>query len=175
MSDQFVGEIRMFGGNFAPVDWAFCDGRTLQISDYEVLYSLIGITYGGDGVQNFKLPDLRGRVPIHMGQGPNLTKRTIGSAFGAEEVTLQVANLPAHSHVISAGGDATTADPTNNYPGNSVGFNLYSAAANPDSTMSTAGVEPAGGATSVLPHSNLMPTQCVNFIIALNGLYPQRS
>lgn len=174
MSDQFVGEIRMFGGNFAPVEWAFCDGSTLRISDYQTLFTVIGTTYGGDGVQNFKLPDLRGRVPIHMGQGPNLTNRPIGSAFGEEGVTLQAANIPAHTHVISAGGDATTAAPANNYPGNSVGFNLYSSTVTPDNTMNPAAVEPYG-AIGVLPHSNLMPTLCVNFIIALNGVYPQRS
>jgi len=173
MSDQFIGEIRMFGGIYEPQDWAFCDGRTLRIQDYAPLYSLIGITYGGDGVQNFKLPDLRGRVPIHQGQGPNLTNRPIGSLFGEEGVTLQASNIPAHTHVISAGGDATTAAPANNYPGNSVGFNLYSPAATPDSTMNAAAVAPYG-AINAVPHSNLMPTLCVNFIIALNGLYPQR-
>lgn len=84
MSDCFVGEIRMFGGTFAPMDWAFCDGSTMPISQYDVLYSLIGTTYGGDGVTNFKLPDLRGRIPVHMGQGPGLTNRAIGTSFGTE-------------------------------------------------------------------------------------------
>lgn len=174
MSEYFVGEIRMFGGNFEPMDWAFCDGRTLQISDYDVLYTLIGTTYGGNGSTNFNLPDLRGRIPIHMGQGPNLTNRLIGGSFGAEGVTLQAANIPAHTHVINTGAAATTAAPANNYPGNSVGFNLYSSAAAPDSTMNPAAVEASGGVPGPQPHSNLMPTLCVNFIIALSGIYPDR-
>jgi microcystin-dependent protein len=175
MSDQFVGEIRMFGGNFEPLDWAFCDGRTLPISTYDTLYSVIGTTYGGDGVTNFKLPDLRGRVPVHKGQGTGLTNRLTGSSFGAEGVTLGATNIPAHSHVINVGGDATTAAPANNYPGNSVGFNLYSSAATSDSTMNPAVVETTGGAISPLPHSNLMPTLCMNFIIALYGIFPTQS
>jgi microcystin-dependent protein len=173
MSECFVGEIRMFGGNFAPMDWAFCNGQTLQISEYDVLYSVVGTTYGGDGITNFKLPDLRGRVPIHMGQGPGLTSRVIGNSIGTETVTLDTTHIPAHNHVIGAGGDATTAAPAGNYPGNSVGFSLYSAA-NPDSTMDQAAVGPSA-TNQVQSHSNLMPTQCVNFIIALNGYYPQRS
>ena len=165
----------MFGGNYEPIDWAFCDGRTLQISEYDVLYSVIGTTYGGNGSTNFNLPDLRGRIPIHKGQGPGLTDRPIGSSFGVEGVTLGAANIPAHSHVISAGGDATTAAPANNYLGNSVGFNLYSSAATSDSAMNPAVVETTGGTISPLSHSNLMPTLCVNFIIALYGLFPSQS
>lgn len=173
MSDAYFGEIRMFGGNFAPMDWALCDGSLLPINQYDVLYSVIGTTYGGDGVTNFKLPDLRGRVPIHMGQGTGLTPRMIGSAFGTETETLQVSHIPAHNHVISAGGAATTAAPAGNYPGNS-SFNLYSAAA-PDSLMNLAAVGQSPIAPPQ-PHSNLMPTQCVNFIIATtNALYPVRS
>lgn len=163
----------MFGGSYAPMDWALCDGSALQISAYDVLYSLIGTTYGGDGVTNFKLPDLRGRIPIHMGQGPGLSNRVLGSSFGTEQETLQTAHIPAHTHVISAGGDGSTAAPAGNYPGNSVGFNLY-AAATPDSVMNAAAVGMSAG-SAAQPHSNLMPTQCVNFIIALTGFYPQRS
>lgn len=172
MSDCFIGEIRMFGGNFAPMDWALCDGSTLSINDYSALYALIGTTYGGDGSTNFKLPDLRGRVPLHRGQGTGLTPRTIENSFGAETVTLDTTQIPSHSHVISAGGDATTAAPAGKYPGNSAGFGLYSAAA-PDSTMNQAAVGPSA-TTTAQPHSNLMPTLCVNFIIALNGEFPQR-
>lgn len=172
MSDCYIGEIRMFGGNFAPVNWAFCDGRILSIGEYSELYSLIGTTYGGDGITSFRLPDLRGRVPIHKGDGPNLTSRPLGSAFGTETVTLETAQIPAHSHVVSAGGDATVADPTAHYPGNSVGFSLYSAA-NPDSTMHAAAVGPSMTG-AVQPHSNLMPTLCINYIIALTGYFPQQ-
>lgn len=162
----------MFGGNFAPVDWALCDGSLLPINQYDVLYSLIGLTYGGDGVTNFKLPDLRGRIPVHMGTGQGLTPRSIGNAFGTETETLQLDHIPAHNHVISIGADGTTAAPAGNYPGNSVNFNLYSTAA-PDSLLNQAAVGPFPGQS--LPHSNIMPSLCVNFIIATNGYYPQRS
>lgn len=172
MSECFAGEIRMFGGTFAPMDWAFCDGSTLQISQYDVLYSLIGTTYGGDGVTNFKLPDLRGRLPIHMGQGPDLTSRVLGESFGTETVSLDSTNIPAHTHLINAGGDGTTAAPAGSYPGNSVGFSLYSAA-NAESLMNPAAVG-MSAVTPVQSHANVMPCQCVNFIIALNGIYPQR-
>ncbi|NTV15708.1 MAG: phage tail protein [Desulfobulbaceae bacterium] len=172
MSDAFVGEIRMFGGTYAPMDWAFCDGSTLQISQYDVLFSLLGTTYGGDGVTNFKLPDLRGRLPVHMGQGQGLTNRTIGTAFGTETETLQVAHIPAHSHLISAGGDATTVSSAGNYPGNS-NFSLYSTAT-PDNLMNPVAVG-SSPPTPAQPHSNLMPSLCVNFIIATNGYLPQRS
>lgn len=162
----------MFGGNYAPPNWALCDGRTLPISGNEPLYSLIGKTYGGDGVTNFNLPDLRGRIPLHMGQGTNLTNRVLGNSFGAETVTLNTLQIPAHTHVISAGADATTAAPANAYPGNSAGLSLYSSATS-DSTMGSAAVGPSA-TNPVQPHSNLMPTQCVNFIIALTGLFPER-
>lgn len=172
MSDAFVGEIRMFGGNFAPIDWALCDGSTLPINQYDVLYSVIGVTYGGDGVNNFKLPDFRGRIPVHMGTGQGLTPRNIGAAFGTEQEALQLAHIPAHTHVISVGADGATAAPAGNYPGNSVNFNLYSAVA-PDSLLNQAAVGSFPGQS--LPHSNIMPSLCVNFIIATSGYYPQRA
>lgn len=172
MSDAFVGEIRMFGGSFAPVDWALCDGSTLPINQYDVLFSVIGTLYGGDGVNNFKLPDFRGRIPVHMGTGQGLTPRNIGNAFGTETETLQVAHIPAHTHVISVGDGATTAAPAGNYLGNSTNFSLYSTVA-PDSLLNQAAVGSSPGQS--LPHSNIMPSLCVNFIIATNGYYPQRS
>lgn len=172
MSDQFVGEIRMFGGNFAPMDWALCDGSTLQISQYDVLYAVIGTYYGGDGINNFKLPDFRGRIPVHMGNGQGLTPRVIGQAFGTETEALQVTHIPAHNHVISVGGNATTAAPAGNYLGNSTNFNLY-ATVPPDSLMNQAAVGSFPGSPA-LPHSNMMPSLCVNFIIATTGYFPQR-
>lgn len=172
MSEGFIGEIRMFGGTYAPMDWAFCDGSTLQISQYDALYSLIGTTYGGDGTTNFKLPDLRGRLPIHMGQGPDLTSRVLGQSFGTETVTLDSTNISAHNHQISVGAPATTAAPAGNYLGNSVGLSLYSAA-NADSLMNPAAVGMSAGSPAQ-PHANVMPCQCVNFIIALYGIFPQR-
>lgn len=172
MSDAFVGEIRMFGGSYAPQDWAFCDGSTLPISSYSTLYSVLGTTYGGDGQNTFKLPDLRGRLPVHMGQGTGMTPRVIGQQFGTEAETLQVTHIPAHSHVISVGGDGSTAAPGGNYPGNSMNFSLYSGAA-PDSLMNQAAVG-SSPPTPAQAHANLMPAQCVNFIIALNGYFPPK-
>ena len=172
MSECFVGEIRMFGGNFAPLEWAFCDGSTLRISEYEVLFSLIGTTYGGNGIDNFKLPDLRGHVPIHQGAGPGLTPRVLGASLGQESVTLGPVDVMIHSHGVRVGAAGTAATPAGNYPANSVGFNLYWAPGH-DSVMSmdTVGMSTTNAAQ---PHSNLMPTQCINYIIALYGIYPTR-
>src|ERR1700758_3405683 len=103
MAQPYVGEIRMFAGNFAPAGWMFCEGQLLPISENETLFQLIGTTYGGDGETTFALPDLRGRVPIHMGQGSGLTPRTIGDAGGAETVTLTVAQMPVHHHIVNTG------------------------------------------------------------------------
>lgn len=175
MSEYFIGEIRMFGGNFAPLDWAQCDGQTLSISQNDVLYSLLGITYGGDGVNNFKLPDLRGRVPIHMGTGTGLTTRIIGQYFGTEGETVQTASLPAHNHTLSANSTAATAySPTGNMLAAGAGtIQTYNATTTSPVTMNSAVLaSTAGGGQS---HSNLMPALCVNFIIALAGIYPTRS
>jgi microcystin-dependent protein len=155
------------------MDWALCDGSTLQISQYDVLFAVLGTMYGGDGMTTFKLPDLRGRVPVHMGQGTGLTPRPIGSAFGTEAETLQTAHIPAHTHAISAGGNGTAAAPGGNYPGNSTGFSLYTTAA-ADSLMNQASVG-SSPPTPAQSHSNLMPTLCVNFIIATTGYFPQRA
>ncbi|HBA72762.1 MAG: hypothetical protein A2X82_17185 [Geobacteraceae bacterium GWC2_55_20] len=172
MSDCYTGEIRMFGGTFAPMDWAFCDGSVLEINQYSALFALIGTTYGGDGTTTFKLPDLRGRLPLHMGQGAGLSNRPLATAIGTETETLDPTNIPAHNHLISTGGDGTTAAPNGNYPGNSVGFSFYSNAT-PDSVMnaSTVGMS---SSTAAQPHSNVMPALCVNFIIALSGYFPTR-
>jgi microcystin-dependent protein len=173
MSEYFIGEIRMFGGSFAPMDWAQCDGQTLSISQNDVLYSLIGVTYGGDGINNFKLPDLRGRVPIHMGTGTGLTSRIIGQSFGTEAVTLQPGNLPSHTHALYANSAAGT---TNIPAGNMLAagastIQIYNAATTSAVSMNSASLTADGGSQA---HSNLMPTLCVNFIIALSGIYPTR-
>lgn len=160
----------MFSGTYAPEGWVLCDGATLQISAYEALYALIGTIYGGDGAQTFKVPDLRGRLPIHKGAGPGLTNRAMGGAFGVEQVTLALANIPAHNHQVLAGGVATSNDPTGRYLANSTGFNAYSAAAT-NVTMNAAEVT-YYGPTAPTPHSNIMPGLCVNFIIATNGVFP---
>lgn len=174
MSEYFIGEIRMFGGTFAPLDWAQCDGQLLSISQNDVLYSLLGVTYGGDGVNNFKLPDLRGRVPIHMGTGTGLTTRIIGQSFGTEAETLQSATLPSHTHALYGNSAAATAySPTGNALAAGAGtIQNFNATTTSAVTMNSAVLaSTTGGGQS---HSNLMPTLCVNFIIALSGIYPTR-
>src|SRR5512135_3630836 len=114
MSSPYIGEIRLFGGNFAPVGWAFCDGALVPISENDALFNLIGTTYGGDGQLTFALPDLRGRLPMHMGTGPGLSPRTIGEQGGVETVTLTANQIPAHSHVpLSVSGDGNQSTPQN--------------------------------------------------------------
>lgn len=170
MSECYLGEIRIFAGNYAPMDWELCDGRPMPIAEYQALYALIGTTYGGDGVNTFNLPDLRGRLPLHMGTGPGLTPRTIGSSFGTEREVLGLTQIPAHTHNINVGADSLSASPGGNYLGNSA-FALYSAAAT-DSTMAPAAVGSSGGSGS--SHDNMMPSLGLNYIIALNGYFPPR-
>lgn len=161
----------MFGGNFAPQGFALCDGQLLAISQNDALFSLLGTTYGGDGRTTFGLPDLRGRVPIHVGNGPGLTFRQLGSKSGSEQVTLTTANLPPHTHGFSA--STATGDskhPAQRLPAAGV-EPAYADAANLVS-MNTGALAAAGGSGG---HTNLMPFQCVNFIIALVGIYPSRS
>ena len=172
MSDNYVGEIRLFAGNYAPEGWHFCDGSELPISQYDVLYSVIGTTYGGNGSTTFKLPDLRGRVPLHQGQGTGLTNRPLGSQCGEESVALTSAQIPAHSHTICVGDSGTTLAAVGNYPANSVQFNRYSSAQS-DCTMSGAVIGASSNAG--LAHGNIMPSLCINYIIALTGYYPERS
>lgn len=169
MTDCYLGEIRMFAGNYAPNGWAFCDGSALSIGVHTALHGLIGITYGGDGQITFNLPDLRGRLPLHMGQGPGLTSNLLGDSFGEETATPK--DIPAHSHVVNVGGALTGKNPQGNYLGTSVAFRLYSAA-NPDSVMHPLSVGKSPVSAAALPHPNVMPALCVNFIIALEGEWP---
>jgi microcystin-dependent protein len=167
MADAFVGEIRIFGGTFAPMDWAFCNGQLLSISQYSVLYSLIGTTYGGDGVTTFALPDLRGRVPVHQGNG-----YTIGQAGGQETVALQADQVPAHTHTVRAKqGDGTANTPAGNVWATVPSLKYYSTAA-PNLAMRSGTVGQAGGNGAA--HENMMPSRVLNFIICLNGYYPTR-
>ena len=171
MSEPFVGEIRMFAGNFAPRGWAFCDGQLLAVSQNDALFSLLGTIYGGDGRTTFGLPDMRGRIPIHAGSGPGLSPRRLGAKAGAEKVTLTTNQLPSHTHPIqgsSALADST--DPGGRVPAQGTAIDLYATSA-PSINFSSSAVTNIGGSRS---HSNLMPFLCINFIIALFGIYPSR-
>jgi microcystin-dependent protein len=164
VAQPYVGEIRMFGGNFAPAGWMFCEGQLLPISEFETLFNLIGTTYGGDGQSTFALPDLRGRLPIHMGNG--FTQAQTG---GAETVTLTVSQIPAHSHsflaTTSFGGGSS---PANNLLAQSSTVKVYSAAA-PGVALGPSSITSTGGSQ---PHTNFQPYLCVDFIISLFGIFP---
>ena len=166
MSDPFVGEIRMFGGNFAPAGWMFCEGQLLPISENETLFNLIGTTYGGDGQETFALPDLRGRIPIH--QGNNLVLAETG---GTEEVTLTVQQIPVHNHAFLAStGPGNVNGPGGNVTAESAAVKIYFADV-PSVAMNAAAVGPAGGSQ---PHTNFQPYLCVDFIISLFGIFPHQ-
>ena len=170
MSNPFIGEIRMFGGNYAPYGWAFCDGSLIQISDNPTLYNLIGTTYGGDGVQTFGLPNLLGRMPIHAGQGQGLQTYILGQVGGLEQVNLLTNQIPSHTHVLSGSTDSANANtPAGNVLAGAAGTYISKSAG---AAMAAASVGPTGGST---PHDNMMPFLCVSFIIALYGIYPSQS
>ncbi len=162
----------MFAGNFAPKGWATCDGQLLSIQQNTALFSILGTTFGGNGTTNFALPDLRGRVPVHAGQGGGLPPVELGEMAGSQTVTLLITEIPAHAHNVSV---ATTADgPTASRPGGNIlaGVSGYAPAGSADgSTLGGISCGPAGGNQ---PHNNIQPYQCVNFIIALVGIYPSR-
>ena len=176
MVQPFIGEIRMFGGNFAPLHWAYCYGTVMAVTDNEALFSLIGSAYGGDGRTSFALPDLRGRIPVHQGIGPGLTPRTLGSRYGTETVTLGATEIPAHSHPLQATtNSAQSSSPAGRVPAAVTEDEvLYSDPTDATRVLAFAdeAVEPAGGGQA---HTNLMPYLCINFIIALQGLYPARN
>ena len=164
MAQPYVGEIRMFAGNFPPAGWMFCEGQLLPISENETLFQLIGTTYGGDGQSTFALPDLRGRLPIHQGNGFILAETA-----GAEEITLTVNQIPAHSHVpLATGNNGNQPSPIGGlWAANAVvkPYNINPAAVN----MGTNSMTPTGGSQ---PHSNLQPYLCIDFIISLFGIFP---
>lgn len=174
MSEPFVGEIRMFAGNFAPRGWAFCDGQLLAISQNDALFSLLGTIYGGDGRTTFGLPDMRGRIPLHQGQGPGLSSRRLGAKFGDESVTLTTNQLPSHSHgSVACNTAATTDSPQGKVLAKPNTEDMYTApTAGTNVSLSPATIINSGGSRS---HTNLMPTLCVNFIMALVGIYPSRN
>lgn len=164
--EPYLGEIRIFAGNFAPVGWAFCNGALLSVSEYDALFTLLGTTYGGDGVLTFGLPDLRGRIPVHAGNGYNL-----GQMAGLETVTLTAQQIPAHTHAaLGNTQNGTETGPANNYWAGST-LKQYSAAA-ATIPMSAATTTFAGGSQ---PHDNMMPYLAINFIIATVGIFPQQN
>jgi microcystin-dependent protein len=170
MPDPYLGEIRMFGGNFAPVGWAFCDGRSLAISENEALFTLIGTTYGGDGEQSFNLPNLQGRLPIHQGQGFQL-----GQSAGETSVTLTVQQIPSHGHPLmgstaTAAGTSPTGTVFAHLPDAGVQTAYGSTA--PFGAIDPSSVSPIGGSQ---PHTNMQPCLAVSFIIALEGIFPTQT
>ena len=175
MTDPFLAEIRMFAGNFAPRNWALCNGQLMSISQNTALFSLLGTTYGGDGRVTFGLPNLMGTAPMQQGQGPGLSQRFLGETGGEPDVTLLTSEMPAHTHqanAVDAGGDVTTPNAAlwaSALIGR-VGTNMYSTAA-PTQMMNPATTAVTGGSQ---PHNNMPPYLCVTFIIALAGIFPQR-
>jgi len=179
MSNPFLGEIRLFGGNFNPRGWAFCAGQLLPISENDALYALLGTTFGGDGQVTFGLPDLRGRIPIGQGTGAGLSSYVVGQESGTETVTLITNQIPTHTHTVSASSaDATATTPTNAVPARpssaTVGYLYLSSAASgtTDAPPAAASISAAGGNQ---PHDNIMPSLVLNYIIALEGVFPSRN
>ncbi len=171
MSEPFVGEIRMFAGNFAPRGWAYCDGQLLAVSQNDALFSLLGTIYGGDGRTTFGLPDLRGRIPLHAGTGPGLSERKLGAKGGGEKETLTTNQLASHTHDWNANTAAATGSaPQGKVTATGAPIRLYREIAQTVDLASTT-IADAGGSRS---HNNLMPTLCIHFIIALFGIYPSR-
>jgi microcystin-dependent protein len=169
MAQPYVGEIRMFAGNFPPSGWMFCDGATLAISENETLFQLIGTTYGGDGQSTFNLPDLRGRVPIHQGTGSSGTSYQMGEMSGVETVTLTTQQTPQHNHALTATQTAgTQPNPGGNILANSQGPQPY-LQENPDGQLNNQAIQPAGGSQ---PHENMQPYLGINYIISLFGIFP---
>ena len=172
MPEPFIGEIRMFAGNFAPNGWMFCEGQTMPISENDALFTLIGTTYGGDGQETFNLPNLASRVPIHMGTGPDGTTYQLGEMAGTEQETLTIQQIPNHSHVLTA---STAAGGTNSPAGAvlaaSPSVRLF-IVDSPDSNLAATAVTPAGGSQ---PHENTQPFLCINFIISLFGVFPSQT
>lgn len=169
MAQPYVGEIRMFAGNFAPAGWMFCEGQLLPISEYETLFNLIGTTYGGDGQSTFALPDLRGRVPLHFGNG-----FTLAETGGVETVTLTVSQIPAHSHpLLATDATANTNDLALNVGGKITTASVFCYGNdNPQTTLAPSAVSSVGGSQ---PHNNFQPYLCVDFIISLFGIFPSQT
>ena len=172
MGEPFIGEIRMFGGSFAPAGWAMCDGQQMPISENDALFILIGTTYGGDGQETFNLPNLQSRVPIHAGTGKEGITYTLGEAFGTESETLTTQQIPQHTHPLTASGDsANSPNPQDNLLSEPVTTTPYYNET-PATALNANSITPAGGSQ---PHTNLQPFLCITFIISLFGVFPQQS
>jgi microcystin-dependent protein len=170
MSDQFVAEIRIFPFNFPPTGWAFCEGQLMPISQNTALFSLLGTVYGGDGKSTFGLPDMQSNAPMQQGQGQGLSLRDLGEMSGVESVTLLISETPVHNHILqTSDDDANNADPAGRYYGRGNPVYVAPSALN---TMAPEVISPIGGG---LPHNNMQPYLTLNFCIALQGIYPQRS
>jgi len=178
MSDPFVAEIRAFGFNFAPYQWAFCNGQILPISQYTALFSLIGTYYGGNGTTNFALPNLQGQIPMHWGDGPGLSPTVLGETQGTENVTLISGQMPMHNHGVNTfqntvtDGTKTNIPSPTNWIGDSDADFAYNTATVPTTTMAGTAIGPAGNS---LPHENMQPYLAVNFCICLAGVFPARN
>lgn len=168
MAQPYVGEIRLFAGNFNPNGWLFCNGQLLPISENETLFQLIGTTYGGDGESTFALPNLQSRIPIHMGTGTSGTNYQLAQAAGVESVTLTVQQIPSHTHPFLVSGDSGSSS----NPGGAMlatGITAYRPNQPATVPMNAAAITPQGGSQ---PHENMQPFLCINYIISLFGIFP---
>lgn len=170
MSNPFVAEVRIVGFNFAPTGWAFCNGQMLLLSQNTALFSLLGTTYGGDGRTTFALPDLQGRMPMQPGQGPGLSSHVLGETGGSDSVALLVSQIPVHNHTVQSAAGSVTDKPAGAALGSA--SNLPYLNAVPDTTMAGSALVPVG---SSAPHNNMPPYLALNFIIALQGVFPPRT
>jgi len=179
MSSPFIGEIRAFGFQFAPVNWAFCNGQLLPIAQFDALFALLGTIYGGDGTTTFGLPNLQGNVPMHWGNGPGGFNTTIGQTQGTTTHTLTVAETPAHTHTVTAmelspGGvvERTPVPNSNAWLSDSAPGGIWSSTPTLDTQLSGSTLAPAGGSQ---PHENMQPYLAINFCICLSGIFPSRN
>lgn len=173
MDNPFIGTVMLFGGNFPPRGFLFCNGQTMSIAQNTALFALLGTTYGGNGQTTFALPDLRGRVPIHFGQGPGLSNFNLGEVGGAETVTLLSTEMPQHTHTVNVNtGNGTTNNPTGNFFAATPAFLQYTNGAANNTSFIPNSIGNAGGSQ---PHNNLQPYLAINYCIAIEGIFPSRN